>query len=48
MSRFSPSYLAQRRGRWLVQIAVPKDLRGLVIGVNGDPIRHVGALPRHR
>jgi integrase len=41
MSRFSPSYLAQRRGRWLVQIAVPDDLRGLVTGENGKPLRKV-------
>jgi integrase len=44
MSRFSPSYLAQRpkhHGRWLVQMAVPKDLRGLVIGGDGKSLRRV-------
>jgi integrase len=41
MSRFSPSYLAQRRGRWLVQIAVPDDLRGLVLSENGKPLRKI-------
>jgi integrase len=41
MSRFSPSYLAQRRGRWLVQIAVPDDLRGLVKSENGKPLRKI-------
>lgn len=34
-------YLCERRGRWLVKVAVPKDLHGRLIGAEGRPIRHI-------
>ena len=44
MARITGSYLQQRRsGQWLVQIAVPKDLkaRGLPISKYGKPLRKI-------